>query len=314
MMPDLQESDLYYYDPEAADRPIRFAAKFLRHYEGREFAGKPFVFVQWQCEITRALFGWKRRSDGLRRFREMYLLSGKGAGKTPWLAAIGLYMLIADGEPGAVVMSAATDFQQANLTFDAGKNYIQKNERLAKLCDPKQFHIDGPQNSEWSVMSGTAEGRHGFRPHALLMDEAHEWKNGKLYLNLTANMTKRAQPLTLVATNAGESEASFCWKLHTRALAALDGSNDEPTLLPVIYEADEESDWQSEEAARQANPSLGEIITFDRLKPEIVKAQADDEAKARYCRLYLSQWPKQGTAAWLDLIAWDACIGEIPAA
>jgi phage terminase large subunit-like protein len=271
MMPTLAECDQYFYDAEAAERPIRFSAKYLRHYEGR-FAGQPFTFLGWQSDITRALFGWKRRADGLRRFRELYLLTAKGSGKTPWLSAIGMYLLLADGEAGAHVMSCATDFPQAFLTLDAAKKYIAAEPALQKQCRSMQFEVRSPRtNSKWTVLSGTAEGRHGFRPSALLMDEAHEWPNGKLYANLTANLTKRQQPLCLVATNAGENEHCFCWQLHRRAMKAMDGSGDE-TLLPVIYEAGTELDWDSEAAAKAANPSLGDVIRFEQLKPELNKA------------------------------------------
>lgn len=311
MMPVLTECDRYYFDGEAADRPIRFAAKYLRHYEGK-FAGKPFTFLPWEEDVTRALFGWRRRDSGLRRFSSMYMLTAKGSGKTPWLAAIGMYMLLMDDEQGAHVMSCATDYQQANLTLDAAKKYIGANKALAKACDPIQYEIRVPKsNSKWTVLSGTSEGRHGFRPSCLLMDEAHEWPNGRLYDNLSANLPKRQQPLLLVATNAGASENCFCWKLHERALAVLNGDkNASETLLPVIYEAPETMAWDSEEAARAANPSLGEIITFEQLAPELAKAKESPEAEARYRRLFLSQWQTTGTGRWIDLAAWDECTAE----
>lgn len=310
MMPEFQECDRYYFDEEAADRPVRFSQKYLRHYEGR-FAGEPFTFLPWQEQVVRTLFGWKRKADGLRRFRELYLLTAKGSGKTPMLAAIGFYMLLADGEQGAHVMSCATDFQQANLTLDAAKKYIGADKDLARLCDPMQFEIRYPKrNGKWSVMSGTAEGRHGFRPSCLLMDEAHEWPNGKLYDNLTANTIKRSQAITLVATNAGASQNTFCWKLHQRALAAMGGGAAGETLLPVIHETPLELPWDSEEAAAAANPSLGSIVTFEQLGPEIEKARESPEAESRYRRLYLSQWQGIIAERWLDLAEWDACVSS----
>lgn len=307
----LAEDDRYYFDAEAAERPIRFAAKYLRHYEGR-FAGKSFTLLGWQQDLVRALFGWKRRADGLRRFRELYCLTAKSSGKTPMLSLIGMFMLLMDGEAGAHVISCATDFQQAYLTMDGAKKYIAADKHLKRTCDPKQFEIRVPSsNSKWTVLSGTAEGRHGFRPSCLLMDEAHEWPSGALYDNLTANMTKRAQPLTLVTTNAGASRSCFAWKLHERALAVLNGDPDaSETLLPVIHEAPEELDWTSEEAARAANPSLGAIITFDQLKPELAKGKESPEAEARYRRLFLSQWQKTAAGRLIDMATWDACLSD----
>ena len=38
-------------------------------YEDR-YAGKPFLLLDWQKQLVRDLFGWTRKADGLRRFRE----------------------------------------------------------------------------------------------------------------------------------------------------------------------------------------------------------------------------------------------------
>src|SRR5581483_5602792 len=116
----LVENDRYYFDAKAAARAVNFIEKFCFHWEG-EYAGQPFKLIPYQRKATLDLFGWKRRSDNRRRFSEMYCEIAKGNGKSPWLAAIGLYMLLADQEAGAHVVSAATDFSQANVTFDFGK-------------------------------------------------------------------------------------------------------------------------------------------------------------------------------------------------
>ena len=72
----LEENDLYFFDAEAGERAIRFIEKYLRHYEDA-FAGKPFLLMEWQKKVVRDLFGWKRRVDGLRRFREVFMLMPK---------------------------------------------------------------------------------------------------------------------------------------------------------------------------------------------------------------------------------------------
>src|SRR5580698_4625255 len=93
----MMEDSRFYFDPEAAEKPIRFIEKYCRHYEGR-FAGQPFTLLDWQKAVIRQLFGWKRQDNHLRRYQELFILTAKGAGKTPLLTAIGLYCLLADGE------------------------------------------------------------------------------------------------------------------------------------------------------------------------------------------------------------------------
>jgi phage terminase large subunit-like protein len=303
------EDETYYFDAEAADRPCRFIERFCRHYEGR-FAGEQFKLLDWQRETIRKLFGWKHRDSNLRRFRELYLISGKGAGKTPLIAAVQLYMLLGDNEAAAHVISMASSFEQANLTFDAGKKYIIESPELSRHTgiNVKQYAIEAPRYSRWTTISGKPNGRSGPRPSCIAADEAHEWPaaTGIAFDLLCANLFKRSQPLLLVATNAGPDRQCYAWTLHERACGVLLGTVDDPTLLPVIFEAPKELDWRSEEAAKAANPSLGDIVSFEQLKPEQSKGEA------RYRRLYLSQWIS-GSDKWLDLTTWDACIHPLNA-
>jgi phage terminase large subunit-like protein len=302
----LVEHDKYYFDEAAAQRPVNFIERYLFHWEG-EYEGKPFTLMPWQREDTRNLFGWKRRSDGRRRFREMYMEIAKGNGKSPWLSAIGLYMLLADNEPGALVVSAATDFQQANVTFDFARKMVPASPRLDTLCELKQFTIEGPRNGLWRIVSGEADGKHGIRPTCLLMDEAHEWPNRKLYDNLTSNAGKRHNSLILVATNAGASKESICWELRERARKVLEGESREESLYPVLYCADKGDDPGSVKTWRKANPAYDSISTLPvMLENEWSKAQQNPALEARFRRLHLSQWV-QGSDKWLDMNSWDAC-------
>lgn len=92
------------FDRAAAQHAIDFFG-FLRHSKG-EWAGQPFVLEPWQQFIIWNLFGWKR-SDGLRRFRTAYVSVARKNGKSQMAAGIGLYLMAADGEPGAEIYSAA---------------------------------------------------------------------------------------------------------------------------------------------------------------------------------------------------------------
>jgi len=95
-----------YFDLKAANFVIDFFEKFLVHSKG-EWAGKPFKLGLWECFILGSIFGWKRVSDGKRRFRVAYTEVARKNGKTSIAAGIGLFLFVADGEPGAEVFCAA---------------------------------------------------------------------------------------------------------------------------------------------------------------------------------------------------------------
>ena len=106
---------------DAARHAIDFFGH-LRHSTG-EWAGDPFVLQPWQQFVVGSLYGWKRK-DGLRRFRTTYVEVARKNGKSVLLAGTALYALIADGEPGAHVYSAATTRDQARIVFGEAERMV----------------------------------------------------------------------------------------------------------------------------------------------------------------------------------------------
>lgn len=96
----------FFFDYEKANRVVEFSQEVLR-LNGGEFEGVPFEPLPWQKFILGSLFGWVDAATGYRRFRMAFIECGKGAGKSPAAAAVGLYGLMADGEPRAEVYAAA---------------------------------------------------------------------------------------------------------------------------------------------------------------------------------------------------------------
>lgn len=308
----LEENDQFYYDPQAAERPINFIQGYVCHYEDR-YAGKPFLLLDWQKELIRNVFGWHSVATKLRRFQQSYIEIGKGAGKSPLLSAIGLYELLAANVDSPQIYSIATDFIQANVTFENAKRFIHNSPKLAKLCDAgkllvKQFSIEYPKNNgTWKILSGTAEGRHGLRPTCVLFDEVHEQgTQRKLYDAMQSNMTKRSNAVFWMATNAGCDRNSLCWQLHEEAVAVLEGRSTDTTLYPVIYAAGPNDPIDDPATWKKAIPSLGQTITEAALTTEYKRAKANPALEARFRRFFMGQWV-QGTDKWLDMAAWDAC-------
>jgi phage terminase large subunit-like protein len=306
----LVESDLYYFDEKSADRVVKFIETCLFHWEDK-WEGLPFTLSDYQRKATRDIFGWKRRDNNLRRFREVFALIGKGNGKSAWLSAIGCYMALADGEAAAHVISAATDHKQADITFDFAKKVLKGSPRFKAQIDSgaisiKQYQIDFPRNSKWTIESGTVQGKAGAKPTCLLMDELWEAPNRKLYDSMTRNAKKRSQSLVIIASNAGMSRDSICYELYTRAKRVLRGESKDDTLYPIIFESAEKDDPASPETWAKANPALDQIITTETLTSEWIKASEVPGLEAEFRRLHLSQWV-QGANKWLDMNQWDKC-------
>jgi len=116
------------FDEGRAAHIIEFFPRFLRLTEGAH-AQQPFVLEPWQEFIVGSLFGWLGRDD-YRRFRKAYIETPKGAGKTPLASSIGLYGLVADGEAGAEIYTAATMREQAAIAFRDAKHMVESSPAL----------------------------------------------------------------------------------------------------------------------------------------------------------------------------------------
>ena len=84
-----QRDDIY-FDPERAERPIKFISK-LKHWEGSQFVGKQFELQEWQKFLVYAIYGWIKKSDDTRLVRQAYIQISRKSGKTSLCAALGLY-------------------------------------------------------------------------------------------------------------------------------------------------------------------------------------------------------------------------------
>jgi phage terminase large subunit-like protein len=305
-MLELTEDAEFQFDEAAADRPVRFIEKYCAHYEGRH-AGKPFILHDVQRKLVRDIFGWKSRATGLRRFTDVYFEAAVGAGKSPLLAAIGLYGLIGDNEPSAQIYSLASSYGQARVVFDTAKRFVKANNALASRLEVVDREIRHPRSgSFWQIVSGKGPGA-GCKPSMILGDEVHQWAGAGAYQDLRDRMFKRSQPLLIAATNAGKSRASFCWQLREKAIAALAGTG-ERTLYPIIFAADEEARTDDPAAWRTANPLMGVTIQENNVRANAAEAMKDADDERNFRRLYMSIWPKAGAGRWLDLADWDACV------
>jgi len=298
------------YSKEKADAAIKFISA-LKFTKG-EWAGRPFILQPWQKKFIRKLFGYVNK-DGTRRYRTAYLEIPRKNGKSELAAAIALYLLFADGEPGAEIYSAAADREQASLVFNAAATMVRKSKWLSgisRIVDSQKRIVFYKKNSFYRAISSEAYSKHGFNAHAVVYDELHVAPNRDLWDTLQTSMGARRQPLMLAITTAGYDRNSICWEVHEYARQVRDGVIKDPSFLPVIYSADPEDDWTDEKVWAKANPNLGVTIKLDFLRQECQRAKEIPAYQNTFRRLYLNQWTQQDTR-WIDMEAWRECGGKV---
>jgi phage terminase large subunit-like protein len=303
-----------YFSRWHAERVDTFCRTFCCHSKG-QWAGQPFELLPWQRnDLVYPLFGWMR-ADGTRRYRRAYIEVAKKNGKSALVSALGLYLLIADNEPGAEVYSCASDRPQASIVHGEAVNMVDASPALQSFLTVNRstFAISHHDSkSVYRAWSGTGKGKSGFNAHGILCDELQEWQGRELWENLIHAGRARRQPLLIVITNAGDDMLSVCREQHDYAERVLDGTFDDDRFFGLIYAVSKEEldrhGTHDRRLWRKANPSLGITINEEDFGRDLEEAERTPTAWAEFCRKSFSIW-NTGQKRWLQLMQWRACLG-----
>lgn len=300
------------WSPEAAKHALDFFPEVLC-LNGGEFEGEPFALLGWQTFIVGSLFGWLRVEDGSRRFREAYVEGGKGCGKSPMAAGVGLYMMLADGEPRAEVYAAATRRDQAMILFRDAVAMVQLSPRLREATstqgrDDRVWNIGHRRSgSFFRPIASDESGQSGPRPHCGLIDEVHEHKNGTVINIMRAGKKGRRQPLIFMITNSGFDRTSVCYEQHEYAIRVASDSLSDDSFFAYVCSLDEHDDPFEDEACWiKANPSLGQTIKPDYLRAQVHQAKGMPSLESTVRRLNFCQWV-DAEDPWIDGALWRQC-------
>lgn len=263
----------YMFDEKRALRPIEFIERFCKHSKG-EWAGKPVVLELFQKAFISALFGFVDKATGLRQYREAMFYVARKNGKSTMLAGIALYMLVADGEAGAEIYSAATKRDQAKLIFEEAFNMVKQNVQLRELLKKRKTDLYFASTfSRFEALSKDSGSMDGLNAHCVIIDELHGVKDRNLYEVLKQSQSARRQPLLIMITTAGTVRECIFDEMYATACNVVDGVFKDDTFLPILYELDSREEWTQPEAWQKANPALGTIKKLDDLKTKIARAQ-----------------------------------------
>ena len=199
-----------------------FCRSFLTHTKGT-MGGQPLILDRWQMrDIIRPLLD-TRLPDKRRQYRKCFTLVPRKNGKTTLAAAIALYFLFADDEPGAEIISAAADSDQAAIAFDIAKKMVQSSSQLSAKCKVYRRYIEANRGATYKVIAADAAGNLGQNTSTLILDEVLAQKDSSLYEALLTGMAARSQPLAFMISTAGTDRASLCYNLFDYAQKVRDG-------------------------------------------------------------------------------------------
>jgi len=318
----------YYFDEDEANKWIDFFPTFLTLEEGDVFwlDGGADV-VGWQKFVIGSIFGWQHDTDEVRRFRHAYIETGKGSGKTPLLAGIGLGGLVIDGHQASEIYSAATQREQASIMLRDAIRMASASEELRDVITIGKHNLAVDEtNSFFRSVSSEHKGLDGKRPHFALIDELHEHPDAMVVDKMRAGFKKDPEPLEVDITNSGHDLTSVCWEHHQRSIDVLEGVVKDEAWFAYVCHLDpcdpcydkgyrqpregcsDCDDWTDEETWPKSNPSLLLNITIDHeyLRKQVELALAIPSKAALIKRLNFCIWT-QTHRIWIAPDDWNAC-------
>lgn len=269
------ESHTYIFDEKKANRPIKFIEKFLKQSKG-QWNGKPLKLELFQKAFVEALFGFVDKESGLRKYRKGIFFVARKNGKSVLDSAIATYMLVADKEGGAEIYSVATKRDQSKIVWEEAKKMIKKSPALSPLIRSLigGIYFD-KTDSSFRALASDSNSLDGLNAHLVVADEVHAWKDKNLLDVMYDSMSARTQPLLLETSTMGTIRQNVFDIEYDYASKVIDGTIEDETLLPIIYELDNEKEWTNEECWYKANPALGTIKSFKSLREKVERAKAN---------------------------------------
>jgi phage terminase large subunit-like protein len=153
---------------------------------------------------------------------------------------------------------------------------IKKSPILAKRirCLIGGIYYDA-NDSYFRALASDSNSLDGLNAHLVIADEVHAWKDKNLLDVMYDSMSARTQPLLLETSTMGTIRQNVFDIEYDYASQVIDDVVQDETLLPIIYELDEEKEWTNEECWYKANPALGSIKSLKDLRDKVERAKAN---------------------------------------
>ncbi len=295
----------YRLEPAAATKVCRFV-ELLPHVKGKWARDRELLKLEgWQCFIEVNVFGWKRKKDGLRRYRLVYIEVPRKNAKSTLTAGNGDYMLSADGEHGAEVYSGATSEKQAWEVFGPArlmvKNTPELQEAFGIYVGAKNLAIEATASKFEPIIGKPGDGA---SPSFSIADEYHEHATSEQLDTMVTGMGAREQPIAWVITTAGANTAGPCYALRQQAVEVLEGQNPREDMFAIIYTIDEDDDWTDPAVLAKANPNIGVSVFREFLETEQKNAIIDVRAQPKFKTKHLNVWVT-ASAPYFNLELWN---------
>lgn len=273
----------YVYKPKRAKKVIKFMESLP------DTKGKFHKLALFQKFIISNVRGWFTEDDYL-RYNKAFISMSRKQGKSIMVAGLTLYSFLFDSEPkeGRQIFCTANDKKQASIVFNMVAKQLmyfvsqvpELKKDVKKVRELLQNLSDESYVMPLSRDTGAVD---GFEPFLAVVDEYHAAKTNEMIELIESGQGNLLQSLIFIISTAGFNlNAPMYTEEWPYAKEILDGSYEDEQQFAIIYEQDNEEEWQNSSLWAKSNPLINES---DELK----------ERLERYLNARITKGTKKGT-------------------
>ncbi|MEE4209347.1 MAG: terminase TerL endonuclease subunit [Parvularcula sp.] len=311
------------WDVDAASRAIGFFPAVLSITEGAK-EGAPFHLLPWHVFVVGSVYGW-RDAAGHRRFRSVWLETGKGQAKSPLMAGLGLYEITGRQRRRAEVYCIGEDRKTANVMFrDAvamcrapipdkdGETLENSGRVIIRGFGDNAWKVEHPSSGSKMEPVANTDAISGPKPTLVLADEIHEMKTNKalsIWRSAIAKMS--GDPMMVLGTNTPSIDQAVGTELSEFYQKVLRGEFTDDGAFAFIARTDKDDDpFNDESCWVKSLPALGITYPVANVRKEVETSKWMISTALTTKRLYFGI--PVGTAGfWISEDAWESTQGEV---
>lgn len=307
---DCQNNDsLFYFDAEVGEDFYWWAREF-KHVEG-VLAGEPVELNDFQLFIAVNIFCFKKKHNGARRFRKVYIQLARKNAKSQFLAIVGSYITFLGDEKQRMYI-AGWQKDQSDEVYVAVRDGISSSSLLDRKWKEAYGKIEVFNNGSVVVPLSreTRKTGDGKNPSVGIVDEYHNHLTSEIYDVLQSGMVARKEPLMFVITTAGFDLSRPCFIEYEYVSRILnpDDDTDNDDYFAIICELDSGDDIKDESNWIKANPI---VATYEEgltsIRSDLKTALDVPEKMRSFLTKTMNIWVDMKEGGYIPAIKWKAC-------
>lgn len=282
----------YCYDTTRADRFFKF---FEQCPNTEAPNGELLKLAHFQYFDFGNIFGWVRKDNGARRWRNALIYEARGQGKSSVCAVITLYVLTADKmyppyqlqngvfEPNQLICLMAVDKDQTKhvrapvIGMVNGSKTLQKEVSCGRGDSTKTYIRGKRRGGEVVAISKETGKADGEKLNLIICDEWAAHKEEGRLTTLKGSFGKRRQSICIKITTAGEDcQTKPAFEDYNRCLEILHGRVVDERYFIIIRQLSEKDDPADFSLYEKCAPMLRENTEYSQRLFEDIKAEYNE--------------------------------------